>query len=161
MKTGDMDYEKVHELFRALGARGVEYVVVGAVALGLNGLVRATNDVDLFVRPTPENLDRLRMALSDVWADPAISEIANEDLADEGGIVSYVPPAGEITVDLISRLGSAFGFDDIEWEELNAGGISVRVATPGMLLRMKRDTLRPQDAADAHALRERFGLGDA
>jgi len=36
----------------------------------------------------------------------------------------------------------------------------VRVATPRMLYRMKRDTVRPQDKIDASVLRERFHLED-
>ncbi len=153
-----MDYGKVLELFRALREHDVEYVVVGAVALGLNGILRNTEDVDLFVRPTPENILRLRAALADLWQDPAIDEIDAKDLAGEFGVVRYVPPTGVLTLDLISRLGEAFAFDDIEWRELDAGGVMARVATPRMLYRMKRDTLRPLDVADAHALREKFGL---
>jgi len=156
-----MDYDQVLQLFRALGARDVEYVVVGAVALGLHGIVRATQDVDLFIRPSAENVARLRLALADVWSDPAVGQIEATDLAGEFGVVSYAPPTGELTVDLIARLGDAFHFDDIEWQEVDAGGIAVRVATPRMLLRMKRGTLRPQDAADVHALRERFAMEDA
>jgi hypothetical protein len=41
----------------------------------------------------------------------------------------------------------------IEWE-----GIQVRVVTPRMLYRMKRDTVRPRDRSDAERLREHFGL---
>ena len=37
-------------------------------------------------------------------------------------------------------------------------GVSVRVATPRTLHRMKRDTVRPQDRLDADVLRARFGL---
>ena len=161
MKIGDMDYEQVLQLFRALRAREVEYVVVGAVALGLHGIVRATQDVDLFIRPSVENVARLQLALADVWNDPAVSEIEATDLAGEFGVVSYAPPTGELTVDLIARLGDAFRFEDIEWQELDAGGTIVRVATPQMLLRMKRDSARPQDAADVHALRERYSEEDA
>ena len=156
-----MDYDQVLSLFRALRAREVQYVVVGAIALGLNGIVRATRDVDLFVRPTADNIARLRHALSDVWLDPAIEEIEAADLAGEFGVVSYVPPTGELSINIMARLGDAFTFDDIEWHELDAGGVAVRVATPRMLYRMKRDTIRPQDAADAHALREKFDCEDA
>ncbi len=49
-------------------------------------------------------------------------------------------------------------FDDIEWETLDAGGVPVRVATPTMLHRMQCDTVRPQGAVDAQALRAKFGL---
>ena len=162
VKIGDMDYDKVLALFRALGAHEVEYVVVGAVALGLHGFVRATGDVDLFIRPSVENVDRLRSAPTSVWPDPAIGEIDAAGFAGEFGVVSYVPPAGELSVDLIARLEDALSFDDIEWRELDAGGgVVARVATPRMLYDMKRGTLRPQDAADAHVLREKFNLEDA
>ena len=156
-----MDHQLLLALIRALNENRVEYVVVGAVALGINGLARATEDLDLFVRPTSENVERLRAALSTIWSDPTIREIDASELAGEFGVVNYVPPTGDLSVDLISRVGEAFTFDDIEWHEVDAGeGVMARVATPRMLYRMKRDTIRPQDRADAHALRERFGLED-
>ncbi len=160
MKIGDMDYDQVLRLFRALQLREVEYVIVGAIALGLHGIVRSTQDVDLFVKPTAENIARLRDAIGDVWQDPAIAEIRADDLAGEFGVVSYVPPSGDLTIDVIARLGEAFAFGDIEWHEIDAGGVMVRVATPRMLFRMKRDTIRPQDAADAAVLREKFEWED-
>lgn len=39
-------------------------------------------------------------------------------------------------------------------------GVAVRVATPATLYRMKKDTVRPIDRADAAALREKFGIVD-
>ncbi len=61
-------------------------------------------------------------------------------------------------IDLVARVGDAFEFDDIESEELIVEGVKVRVATPRMLYRMKRDTVRPQDHLDAENLRSRFKL---
>jgi hypothetical protein len=156
-----MDHQLLLALLRALQEYRVEYVVVGAVALGINGLARATEDLDLFVRPTSENVERLRAALSAMWTDPSIQEIKASELAGDFGVVNYVPPTGDLSVDLISRVGEAFTFDDIEWHEVDAGeGVMARVATPRMLYRMKRGTIRLQDRADAQALRERFGLED-
>jgi hypothetical protein len=43
---------------------------------------------------------------------------------------------------------------------VSVGGLVIRVATPSMLYRMKRDTVRPQDRADALRLREAFGLDE-
>ena len=42
-----IDLDRLLALIRALNREGVEYVVIGAVALGLHGLARATEDVDL------------------------------------------------------------------------------------------------------------------
>jgi hypothetical protein len=63
-------------------------------------------------------------------------------------------------IDLLSRLGTAFDFDAIAWESVDVEGIPVRLATPETLYRMKRDTLRDVDRADAEALRRLFGLED-
>ena len=57
-----MDFERFLDLVKALTREGVEYVLVGGVALNLHGIVRATEDVDLFIRPSEDNVDRLKRA---------------------------------------------------------------------------------------------------
>ena len=157
-----MDHDLLLTLLRALNGHRVEYVVIGAVAMGLQGVARATEDLDLFVRPTTDNVARLHAALSTIWSDGAIRQIDAAELAGEFGVVNYVPPTGDLSLDLMSRLGEVDAFDDIEWHEVDAGeGVMARVATPRMLYRMKHDTIRLQDRADAQALKERFGLADA
>jgi hypothetical protein len=61
-------------------------------------------------------------------------------------------------MDILSRLGEAFRFEELESEEVIVDGIRARVATPRMLYRMKKDTVRPQDRMDAETIRTRFGL---
>ncbi len=61
-------------------------------------------------------------------------------------------------MDILSRLGEAFRYDTIECEDVILDGIRVRVATPRMLYRMKKDTIRPQDRLDAETIRRQFGL---
>ena len=153
-----IDLDRLLALVRALNREGVEYSVVGAVALGLHGLARATEDVDLFVRPTPDNVARLRRALSAVWSDPDIDSIVASDLAGDYPAIRYGPPDGSFTLDLLSRLGERFGYDDIESATVELEGEPVRTATPRMLYVMKRDTVRPQDHADAAALRRAFDV---
>ena len=153
-----IDLDRLLVLLRALNREGVEYVVVGAVALGLHGLARATEDVDLFVRPTPENVARLKRALASVWSDPDIETIDAVQLAGEYPVIRYSPPDGAFTLDLLARLGERFEYDDVEAGVIELEGEPVPVATPRMLYAMKRDTLRPQDHADAAALRRTFRL---
>lgn len=155
-----IDLDRFLVLLRALNREGVEYVVVGAVALGLHGLARATEDVDLFVRPTLDNVAGLKRALSAVWSDPEIETIDADELAGEYPVVRYGPPDGAFTLDILTRLGERFAFDDIEAGVVELEGEPVRVATPRMLYVMKRDTVRPLDHADAAALRRTFGLVD-
>jgi len=62
-------------------------------------------------------------------------------------------------VDILSRLGEAFSYPDVESESIaTAEGIRISVATPRMLYRMKRDTVRPQDRLDAEAIKTEFRL---
>lgn len=158
LTDSSMDFDRFLEVLRALAREGVDYVLVGAVALGIHGLVRATEDVDLFIRPDGENVERLKRALRSVWDDPEIAGITAQDLAGEYPTVRYGPPGEGFVIDLLSRLGSAFAFEDLEAETVSLEGVPVRVATPATLYRMKKGTVRPIDRADAAALREKFRL---
>jgi hypothetical protein len=154
-----MDFEEAKRILRALELEGVRYVLVGSMAMAAQGLIRATRDMDLFVAPDHENVDRLRAALRRVVGeDPNLEQITAQDLAGDYPAIEYVPPAGSYSLDILSRLGDAFKYEDIEAEELVIDGTRVRVATPLMLYRMKRGTIRPMDRIDAEAIRERFGL---
>ena len=153
-----MDFDKVMQLLRELHEHEVDYVLVGGGALILHGIVRATTDVDLFVRPEAGNVERFRSALRAIWDDPAIAEITADDLAGEFPAVRYVPPDEKVPMDILSRLGTAFRFEDIESQVIEYEGVPVRIATPLMLYRMKKDTVRPQDRVDAGILREHFEL---
>lgn len=147
-------------LTRALQRHGVEYLLVGGMAVNFHGLVRATEDIDLFVRPTRQNIEALKTALRDVWNDPSIEEITVEDLAGDYPVIRYGPPVGDYVVDIMARVGELFSFDDLEGSSFDRDGVSVQVATPLTLYKMKRDTVRHHDKADAHALKEKFGLED-
>lgn len=145
-------------MLRALEREGVRYKVVGAVALNLLGLPRATQDLDLFVAADEPNIERLRAALSSVFDDPDIAQITAADLGGDYPAVQYVPPEGTFHIDLLSRLGEAFRFEDIEVEDHVVEGIHVPVATARTLYRMKKDTVRLQDRADAERLRRHFDV---
>jgi hypothetical protein len=156
-----MDRDELLRALRAFQEAGLEYVLIGATAMGFHGVIRATEDVDLFVRATPENIERLRHALRAAYdADPQIDEIATADLLGEYPAVRYYPPGGELYFDVMTRLGEAASFDSVDAEVKEVDGIRVRVATPAALYRLKRDTVRPLDRQDAEALRQRFRLDE-
>jgi hypothetical protein len=152
-----MDEDRLRAVFHALHEKRVEYAVFGAVALGLHGLARATADLDLFLRPDADNVERLKAALREVFDDPSIEEISAADLCGDYPAVRYVPPDG-FGVDLLTRLGEAFRYDDLDIEEKTIYGVPVRVVTPRTLWRMKKATIRPTDRYDADVLAERFGF---
>lgn len=47
------------EFLELLNSRGVDYVIVGAQSLAFHGRPRYTGDLDILIRPTPENARRL------------------------------------------------------------------------------------------------------
>ncbi|REJ74005.1 MAG: hypothetical protein DWQ36_08970 [Acidobacteria bacterium] len=118
-----MDLLRTRQVLAALEEHDVEYVVFGAVGLGLHGLPRATVDLDLFVAPRAENIERLRTALHSVFGDPQIEEITAEDLLGEYPAIQYVPPDEGFHVDILTRLGDAFTFEDLEAQRVDFDGL--------------------------------------
>jgi hypothetical protein len=151
-----MDYEVLKRLLSALEARGVAYAIFGGIALNLHGLARFTEDIDIFIPPDADNIERLKTALRDVIEDPEIDQITAHDLLGEYPAVQYVPPDGAFHIDIVTRLGRAFAFADLEVERVPFEDITVPVVTARTLYRMKKDTVRLKDRADAELLRRRF-----
>jgi Nucleotidyl transferase AbiEii toxin, Type IV TA system len=148
-------------VFSSFESEGLEYVLIGATAMGFHGLIRATEDVDLLIRATEANVERLRRAFRKAYADdPHIDEIKAADLLGDYPALRYYPPSGDLFFDVMTRLGEAANFDTVEAEVRDVEGIHVRIATPRALYRLKKDTVRPLDRQDAAALRERFDLSD-
>lgn len=76
------DYEA---LITALNGRRVEFIIVGAYAVGYHGYLRATEDMDILVNPAPKNAARVSAALKDfngVEVDPA--EIKEKTMIELG-----------------------------------------------------------------------------
>lgn len=153
-----VDYDSTKRVLAALEREGVRYVVFGAAALNLHGLARFTEDLDLFVAPDRDNIERLKGALRSVFDDQHIEEISADDLLGEYPALQYVPPEGTFHIDILVKLGDAFRFDDLEAVRMPFEEVTVSVASPATLYRMKRNTVRLQDRADAELLKERFKL---
>ena len=156
-----MDRDEIVRVLRAFETAGLEYVLIGATAMGFHGVVRATEDVDLFIKATPENVERLRAAFRAAYdADPNIDDISAEDLLGQYPAIRYYPPSGDLYFDVLTRLGEVASFDSVAAEIMEIAGTRVRVATPAALYRLKKGTVRAKDRQDAAALRERFDLED-
>ena len=154
-----MDRDEILRVLREFEATGLDYVLIGATAMGVHGLIRATEDIVLFVKPNPDNIERLRTALTAAYdGDPNIRDISTDDLLGEYPAVRYYPPSGDLYFDILTRLGDTVTFESIERERREVAGTMVWVATPAALYRLKKGTVRAKDREDAAALRERFEL---
>jgi hypothetical protein len=135
--------EDVRRICRALAGAEARYVLIGGFAVILHGGVRTTKDIDLLVDPAPDNVARLKQALS-VLEDNAAHDIAEDDLAR----YKVVRVADEVMVDLLSVACDVTWAEARESAELrDLDGTQVLVAGIRTLIRTKQ-TIRPSDAAD-------------
>jgi hypothetical protein len=121
-----VDRDEILGVLRAFEAAGLDYVLIGATAMGFHGVVRATEDVDLMIRATADNVEKLRTALRAVYDDPQIDEISTADLLGDYPAVRYYPPTGDLYFDVLTRLGDAVSFESVDAETKRTEGIAVR-----------------------------------
>ncbi len=145
-------FRRFLQILEALNREGVEYVVIGGVAVNLQGIARSTEDIDLFVQLSALNLERLRRALKAIYEDSAIDEITLEEL-QECSVLRYGTP-DDFYIDILVKLGDFAAYEDIEVEVVEVENVSVRVATVQSLYGMKAGTLRPKDRQDAILLEQ-------
>jgi len=78
------------EFLRLLSSRGVEYLLLGGYAVNYYGFVRATGDIDLWIRVSPENAEKIALALEDF----GFTGLSPEIFLERGKIFRMgVPPA--------------------------------------------------------------------
>lgn len=139
------------DLLAEFNAQGVEYLVVGAHALAAHGHVRATKDLDLWIRPHPENAARVIRAISTFGAP--LHDLTEADLSEPGVIFQIgVPP---VRIDILTEI-EAVEFEEA-WErrlETRFAGQPVSVLSRDDLIRSKSATGRAQDRADIEWLRK-------
>lgn len=61
--------ELVEQLINLLNKNKVIFVVIGAYALPVHGYTRATGDIDVFIKPTPQNAEKTLKALKEFGYD--------------------------------------------------------------------------------------------
>ncbi|HKZ81218.1 MAG TPA: hypothetical protein VJ124_23310 [Pyrinomonadaceae bacterium] len=137
------------ELLLALNAHGVEYLIVGAHALAVYGHVRATKDLDVWVRPDQENAKRILSALSAFGAP--LADLTIEDLTKAGTVFQIgIAP---LRIDLMTAIdGVDFSQAWPDRIQTSFAGAPVFVISRHHLITNKRATARLQDLADAERL---------
>lgn len=146
--------ETFESLLVKLSCSGVDYLVVGGVAVCLNGYVRTTQDLDLLVEASPANLDRLLGCLAN-FGEGHSRELSPEDFPMEEGAVRVIE---DFTVDLFTLMRS-HTFADFAGtaRKLNLGDETVRFLDPKALIELKSVSTRDKDRLDVSALRELMG----
>jgi len=135
------------DLLRFLNAHKVEFVIVGATAFPIHGYARATLDIDIFIRPEPQNATQLLEALRDFGYD--VSDITLEDLLTKKVLIrQYLvetdihPFVSGVTFDQVwkNRVSGTYGNEKVFYASLDD------------LITMKQAAARPKDLEDLKIL---------
>jgi len=139
------------DLLAALAATETRFLVVGAHALAVHGVPRATGDLDVWIEATPENAARVWDALLRFGAPVKALGFSVDDLARPGQVVQVgLPPR---RIDILTEI-SGVAFEEA-WSARvvhDAGSGQVPFIGREHLIRNKRATGRPKDLADVAAL---------
>ena len=139
------------DMLHALAAEGADFIVVGAHALAALGVVRATGDIDILVRPTPENASRVFAALLAFGAPLAAHGVTHEDFSRPENVYQIgLPPR---RIDILTTI-SGVTFEEA-WSSrfrVALGGIEVNTLGRAAMIRNKRAAARPKDLVDADTL---------
>lgn len=143
--------EDFADMLAALADAGVEFLVIGAHAMAAHGYVRATGDIDIFVRPERGNAARVLEALRTFGAPLESHGVTQADFEKPGNVYQIgLPPR---RIDLLTEI-SGVTFEEA-WQsrmEAQLGGRTVAVIGREALLRNKRATGRDKDLLDARWL---------
>ena len=141
-------------MLSALNDAGAEYLVVGAYALATYGTARATGDIDIWVRPTEQNAERVWAALEKFGAPRR--KLTQQDLQAPDTVFQIGVAPNRVDI-----LTSITGVDFEEaWQhrkQTRINGLSISVLGRDHLLKNKRAIGRPKDLADAAWLEESAG----
>lgn len=133
----------------ALNGAGVSYVIVGGLAVGTHGVIRATRDLDLVPEPAPANMELLARTLAALGGRHPVAEEMSGTLLSRPVSIKIETHAGEVHV--LNRMPGTPPFLQLTAErilvEIDAQ-VEAPVCSLAHLRQMKRASDRPRDAVD-------------
>ena len=142
------------EVLLALAASGARFLVVGAHALAVHGVPRGTQDLDVWIEPTPENAERVWRGLAAFGAPLDDLGITREDLGRAGNVIQLGLPPNRI--DLLTGISGVADFQAAWTQRVEhaIGGRAMPFIGRATLIANKRASGRRKDVADLEALGE-------
>jgi hypothetical protein len=149
------------KLLALLAEAGVAFVLVGGVAVTIQGYVRLTEDVDVLVDDDPENLRRLLTTLSG-YGEGFASELSIADFTEEEGAIRIVEESEQCQIDVFTRMTGRRYHDVLEdADSFLVKGHSIPVASKAALIGWKEASTREKDRLDALALKRLLDKPDS
>ena len=141
------------DMLKALLESGARFLVVGAHALAVHGIPRATGDMDIWIDHDPGNYERVWQAIIRFGVDVESLEVTQEDLARPDVVVQIGLPPRRIDI-LTDLTGLDFARAWAEQFAQEVSDLEVPFIGRASLIQSKRATGRLKDLADLEALGE-------
>lgn len=158
MSTGALPSD-FRDVLRLLLAAQAEFLLVGAHAMAVHGVPRATGDLDLWINPTLENARKVYDALAAFGAPLAEHRVTPEHLAQPDVVYQLGVPPRRIDI-LTSLSGLDFAAAWQNRVDVAIGDLRVPVLGREDLIRNKQATGREKDVYDARLLESQGGIRD-
>ena len=149
----DIFFEEHKILFVELIKSGVEFMLIGGYAVNVHGYVRATHDMDIWVKPDNKNKLKLTAVLrAKGFKEDGIKFIEQQDFENPFAFHIGKKP---LAVDFITKIsGVTYEEADAQKMMLPLKDITIPVIQLHHLILSKITTGRPQDRADIERLQE-------
>lgn len=126
---------------KKLNEAGARYILIGGFAVNYYGFPRATEDIDLLVDPSEDNISKIKSALS-FLPDNAVKEVALDDVEK----YAVVRVADEVVIDLLkSACDVTYEKAGVEYFEFK--GVRIPIADISTMIQTKQG-IRPKDKED-------------
>lgn len=140
------------KLLAILAKAEVKFIVVGGIAVSIQGYVRFTEDVDILVDDAGENLRRLLDCLS-VYGEGFARELSVDDFTDEEGAIRIIEAVEKCQIDIFTRINSKKYSDVIkDADRFSVADYQIHVASKASLIGWKSASVREKDRLDVLAL---------
>lgn len=140
------------KLLAGMARAGVDFAVVGGVAVILNGYHRQTRDADIIVNPSPDNVQRLLDYLAN-WGEGWARELTMDDFEalDEGSLRVME----EFDLDIFVKLRGR-SLDDFRprLRYLESDDVRIPILSPEDLIHCKETSWRDKDKLDVAAMKQ-------
>ena len=142
---------KLEDIFRALNAAQVKYLLIGGVAIILYGVPRTSIDIDVAISPSKANVKKTIDVLKKLGLTSDTEDV--DDILAQGGITF----SNEREVDILTRLPSKDSFETL-WErrkKVTFKKVMINVVSKEDQIRLLKRVGRRQDLEDAAVLENR------
>ena len=151
MPSNAENFSQFEKLLVGLALANVDFAIVGGLAVALNGLVRATEDVDIIIADDPQNVQRLLDYLA-TWGEGWARELKVEEFIPQEGSIRVVE---DFPLDIFTRMRDHSIHDfRPRFRSIDIHGQKIQYISAHDLITLKEGSWREKDKIDVQFLRD-------